>query len=123
MGNLFDQQIRRITMNHLYRQTSNISRTLVDKSIVGHSDVVGAAPRCSNCIFILDITPGFNGLYKNNSKFFGFRASNIRDLTVYQIYTVKLMETCRSDLGLEIITLEVFGAVDEQHASCVMVHL
>ena len=27
-----------------YRQTSNISNTLVDNEIVDHSDVVGAAP-------------------------------------------------------------------------------
>ena len=27
-----------------YRQTSNISHTLVDKKIVGHSDVFGASP-------------------------------------------------------------------------------
>ena len=28
----------------MYRQVSNISRALVGNSIVGHSDVVGAAP-------------------------------------------------------------------------------
>ena len=29
---------------HEYRKTSNISRTLVGKKIVDHSDVVGASP-------------------------------------------------------------------------------
>ena len=42
-------------------QTFNISRTLVDNKLADHSDVVGASPvslRCSNYIFILDLTPG-----------------------------------------------------------------
>ena len=30
--------------NHIYRQTSNISRTLIGNKIVDHSDVVGASP-------------------------------------------------------------------------------
>ena len=44
------------------RKTSNISRTLVGIKIVAHSDVVGASParRCSNYIFILDLTLGLN---------------------------------------------------------------
>ena len=29
---------------HVYRQVSNIRRTLVDNKIVDHSDVVGASP-------------------------------------------------------------------------------
>ena len=51
-----------------YRQVSNIRRTLVGNKIVDHSDVVGASPcrRCSNYIFILDLTPGFIGLGKDN---------------------------------------------------------
>ena len=66
-----------------YRQTSNISRTLVDNKIVDHSDVVGASPvgsaptTSSFSIF----TPGFNGLGKDNCKtrrvtfkFWGFGA-------------------------------------------------
>ena len=59
-----------------YRKTSNISRTLVGNKIVDNSDVVGAAPtswsiacrRCSNYIFILNLTPGFNGLSEDNCK-------------------------------------------------------
>ena len=44
-----------------YRKTSNISRTLVGNKIVNNSDVVGASPRrCSNYIFILNLTYGFN---------------------------------------------------------------
>ena len=44
-----------------YRQTSNINHALVANKIVDHSDVVGA---CSNYIFILNLTPYFNGLGK-----------------------------------------------------------
>ena len=50
-----------------YRRVSNIRRTFVRNKIVDHSDVVGAA-RCSNYIFILDLTPGFIGLGKDNCK-------------------------------------------------------
>ena len=49
----------------MYRQTCNISRTLVGNKIVDHSD---ACRRCSNCIFIHDLTLGFNGLGKDNFK-------------------------------------------------------
>ena len=42
-----------------YCQTSNISRTLVGKKIVDHSDVVGAASALLIYI-ILDLTPGIN---------------------------------------------------------------
>ena len=47
----------------IYRQTSNIIRTLVGNKIVDHAD-----RRCYNYIFILDLTPGFNGLGKDNCK-------------------------------------------------------
>ena len=43
-----------------YHQTSNISHTLVGNKLVDHSDVVGASP--------VDLTPGFNGLGKDNFK-------------------------------------------------------
>ena len=51
-------------------QTSNIRGTLVGNKIADHSDVIGASPgrRCSNYIFILDLTPGFSGLGKDNCK-------------------------------------------------------
>ena len=53
----------------LYCQISNISGTLVGNKIVDHSDVVGATCRyCSNYIFILNLTPGFNGLGKDDCK-------------------------------------------------------
>ena len=53
-----------------YLQTSNISHTLVGNKIVHHSNVVGAITRrcCSNYIFILDLTPGLNGLGRDNCK-------------------------------------------------------
>ena len=54
---------------HMYRQFSNIRRNLVGNTIVDHTDVVGAARRrCSNYIFIPDLTPGFIGLGKDNCK-------------------------------------------------------
>ena len=33
-----------VCLCHIYRQVSNIRRTLVDNKIVDHSDVVGASP-------------------------------------------------------------------------------
>ena len=50
-----------------YRKVSNISHTSVGNKIVDHSDLVGAAPS-SNYIFMLNLTNGFNGLGKDNSK-------------------------------------------------------
>ena len=47
------------------RQTSNIRRTLLGNKIVDHADLVGAF---SNYTFIFDLTPGFNGLGKDNCK-------------------------------------------------------
>ena len=55
----------------IYRKTSDISRTVVGDIIVDNSDVVGTPPacrRCSNYIFILNLTPGFNGLGRDNYK-------------------------------------------------------
>ena len=53
-----------------YRQVSNISRTLVGNTIVDHSDVVGASPvgAAPTHIFILDLTPDYIGLGKDNCK-------------------------------------------------------
>ena len=50
-----------------YRQTSNIRRTLVGNDIADDSDVV-ACRCCCNYILIIDLTPGFNGLDKDNCK-------------------------------------------------------
>ena len=68
-------KIHDLTWCH-WAQTSNISHTLVGNKIIDHSDVVGAVPTswsitclsCSNYILILDLTPGFNGLGKDNCK-------------------------------------------------------
>ena len=50
-------------------KTSNISSNLVGNKIVDNWDVVGASPvGAANYIFILDLTPGFNGLSKDNCK-------------------------------------------------------
>ena len=53
-----------------YRQTSDISFTLVSNEIVDHSWCSWSITRrrCSNHIFILQLTPGFNGLDKDNCK-------------------------------------------------------
>ena len=52
-----------------YRKASNIRHTFVGNKIVDHSDVVGASPVASaNYIFILNLTPGFNGSGKDNCK-------------------------------------------------------
>ena len=51
----------------IYRQTSNIRRILVGDKIVAHTYVIGASPvgAATNYIFILNLTPGFNGLGKD----------------------------------------------------------
>ena len=51
----------------MYRKTSYIRRTLAGNKIVDHSDVVGCR-RCSNYIFILDLTSGFKGFCKDSCK-------------------------------------------------------
>ena len=53
-----------------YLQTPNIRCTLVGNKIVDHSDIVGASHvgAAHNYIFILDLTPGFNGFAKDNYK-------------------------------------------------------
>ena len=52
-----------------YRKTSNISRTLVGNKIVDNSCSWSiSCRRCSNCIFILNLTPGFHGLGKDHCK-------------------------------------------------------
>ena len=81
-------------------QTSNISHTL-DNEIVDHSDVVRVEPVacrcCSNCIFILVLTPGFNGYGKGNwetrreTYVLEFGVPYIRDLTVLEPWRVTLL--------------------------------
>ena len=75
-----------------YSWISNVSHTVVGNKIVDHSDVVGASPVSAappTSSFILDLTPGFNGLGKGNCQtrweiLFGggLGATYIRDLTV-----------------------------------------
>ena len=55
----------------MYRHISNINRISVGNKFVDHSDGCSwsiACRRCSNYIFILDLTRGFNGLGKDNCK-------------------------------------------------------
>ena len=65
-----------------YRQFSNISHTLTGNKISRHLSRQWnlwslrcswsiACRRCSNYIFILDLTPGFNILHKKNYKTMG----------------------------------------------------
>ena len=80
-----------------YRLPSNIRRTLVGNTFVDHPDVLGAAcRRCSNYIFILDLTPGFNGLRKDNCKarrewvkFWDLVRVILRDFTVRNSVIIK----------------------------------
>ena len=52
----------------IYRPTSNISRALLDNTLVDHSDVVGVLPVGAAPTIFLDSTLGFNGLGKENCK-------------------------------------------------------
>ena len=54
----------------IYRQISNISRTSVGNKIIDHSDVIGASPdgAAPTTSSFLDLTPGFNGLGRDNCK-------------------------------------------------------
>ena len=53
---------------YAYLKTFNISRTLVGNTNVDNSEVVGASPVGTAPIFILNLTPGFNGLSEDNCK-------------------------------------------------------
>ena len=79
-----------IAYNEVYRQVSNISRTLVGNKIVDHSDVVGASP-----VGAAPTTSSFSTLHSasiycaktTTSRYekhlsYGFGASYIRDFTV-----------------------------------------
>ena len=52
----------------MYRQTSNIRRTLVGNKIVDHSDVVGASPVVAAPTTSSFSTPSVNGLGRDNCK-------------------------------------------------------
>ena len=56
--------------NKLYCQTSSTNSTLVENKLVDHSDVVGTSSVGTDqtYIFILDLTPDWNGLGKDNCK-------------------------------------------------------
>ena len=55
---------------YMYRQTSNISHTFIGNDIVGHSDVVGAAPASAapNTYSFPTKHLALNGLCKDNCK-------------------------------------------------------
>ena len=65
------QEIPSTKLTYLgYHRTSNVRHNSVRNEIVDHSDVTCRC--CSNDIFILELTPGFNVLGKDNCKFFDF---------------------------------------------------
>ena len=57
--------LHKIATNFYYSQTSNIRFSLIGNKIIDH---FFAYRRCSNYIFIIDLTPGFNGLGKDDCK-------------------------------------------------------
>ena len=61
----------------MYRQISNIRRTLIENKIIDHWSIRCswsiACRRCSNYIFIMYSTAGFNGLGKDNHKWETFQ--------------------------------------------------
>ena len=61
-------QIRNANFCRYVRSKLQYKSHLCNIKFVDHSDVVGAWRRCSNYIFIIDLTPGFNGLDKDNYK-------------------------------------------------------
>ena len=67
----------------MYRQTSNISRTLVGNKIVDYPDVVGAVPKSCFFEFTKDSYKTRRVTFK-----FGFGATYIRGLAVVCLKTV-----------------------------------
>ena len=70
----------------IYCETSNISHILVGNQIVDHSDVVEQR-RCSNYIFILNLTPSMDFQWigrqlQDETRVFGYSVYYTRDLTV-----------------------------------------
>ena len=83
-----------------------------------------ACRRCSNYIFILDLTPGFNGSDKDNCEtrrdsfeFLWFGASYITDFTVYVLY----IYTCNSFLPFAESFLMWYELMHKKH-SYILVH-
>ena len=70
---------RSVQCTWVYRQTSNISRTWEGSKILDHSDVVGASPVGADYIFILDLTPDFDGLGKDNVR----RDENLQNFGIW----------------------------------------
>ena len=117
-----------------YRQTTNMSRTLVGNEIVDHSDVAGASPvgaAPTKYIFILDLTHGFNGLGKDNCKtrretfkIWVFGVTYIRGLTVVspcraessrKHYNDVIMTTMASQIAsLTVVYSTVYSDADQR---------
>ena len=70
---MFIDQVENSNVRCIYKnypKISNINYTLVGNKLVDHSDVVGASPvgTAPTDIFILDLTPGFSGIGRDNCK-------------------------------------------------------
>ena len=108
---------------YYYHQTSNISHTLVGIKIVDPSDVVGsiACRRCSNYIFILDLTPGFNALGKDNCQM-RRETFKIWDLVQLILEDWRYIETCPYALTWVPVAMAVARhAASSQGTTCVAV--
>ena len=76
--------LKYIPLISMHRKTSNIRHTLWRNKIVDHSDICSwsiAGRHCPNYIFILNFTPGVNGLGEENCK-------TMRDTFIFVIWCV-----------------------------------
>ena len=94
-----------------YRKTSNISLTLLCNKIVDHSAVVG---RCSNYIFILDLSPDFNGLGKDNCK------TNRETFKFWDLVWLKEEVFCGTYTWIYVLDFPIFLSVAVTQAFCLM---
>ena len=79
ISNGYNGNTRSVQCTWVYRQTSNIKRTWEGFKIVDHSDVVGASLVGANYIFILDLTPDFDGLGQENVR----RDENLQNFGIW----------------------------------------
>ena len=92
-------------MNAIYCQTSDKRHTLIGNKIVDQLECSWsiAYRRCSNYIFILDLTCGFNGLGKDNCKMrqknIKFGVAYIRGLMVVMWFSRFMERHDRTDQG------------------------
>ena len=101
------EMVKHWTSRRHYRQISNIRRTLVGNKIVGHSCSWSIASwRCSNYIFILDLTPDFIGLGKDNCKT-RREAFQLGDLVRLILQTLRYNRLVHHYVGVDIHRLQM----------------